>query len=98
MMLHNVYFWLRHDLSPAEIAEFEAGLASLTKVPSVRHAFHGQPSSTNRPIIDRTYAYGLTLAFDNLAGHDAYQVHPIHQAFVDKNKAKWTTVKIYDFE
>lgn len=98
MMLHNVYFWLRTDLTPAEVKEFEAGLRSLSTVPSVRQAFHGKPSSTNRPIIDRTYSYGLILAFDNLAGHDAYQVHPIHQAFVDQNKEKWTSVRIYDFE
>jgi len=98
MMVHNVYFWLKTDLSPAQIEEFEAGLESLLSIPSMRHGFWGRPSSTSRPIIDRSYSYGLTEVFDDLAGHDAYQEHPVHLDFVEKNKDKWTTVKIYDFE
>jgi hypothetical protein len=98
MMVHNVFFWLRADLPAEAIKEFEAGLASLVKVPAVRHGFWGRPAKTDRPIIDRTYSYGLTLAFENLAGHDVYQEHPIHLAFVMNNKSKWTDIKIYDFE
>jgi hypothetical protein len=98
MMVHNVFFWLRADLTPAAVKEFEAGLASLTKVPAVRHGFWGRPAKTDRPVIDRSYSHGLTLAFENIAGHDVYQEHPIHLAFVMKNKDKWTDIKIYDFE
>ena len=97
MMVHNVFFWLRHDLTPAEVKQFEDGIRMLTKLPSVRNGWIGKPSETNRPIIDRSYSYGLTVVFDDLAGHDAYQVHPDHLVFVDQNKDKWTTVKIYDF-
>ncbi len=98
MMVHSVFFWLRTDLAPAAISEFESGLASLTKVPVVRHGFWGRPAGTDRPVIDRTYSYGLTLAFENRAGHDAYQEDPIHLAFVMRNKGKWNDIKIYDFE
>lgn len=97
-MVHNVFFWLRPDLTPEQVREFEAGLDSLLKIPSMRRGFWGRPSSTNRPVIDRSYSYGLTEVFDNLAGHDAYQEHPIHLAFVERNKNKWTDVRIYDFE
>jgi hypothetical protein len=98
MMVHNVYFWLRKDLTPAEVKAFEKGVATLTKLPSVRHGWIGKPSSTNRPIIDRSYSYGLTVVFDDLAGHDAYQVDPDHLVFVNEHKDKWSTVKIYDFD
>lgn len=98
MLVHNVFFWLKPGLTPAETAEFEEGLNSLLSIPAVRHGFVGRPSSTNRPIIDRTYSYGETFVFDDVAGHDAYQEHPIHVAFVEKNRDKWETVKIYDFE
>ena len=98
MFVHNVIFWLRKDLSDASVKEFEAGIAMLAKLPSVHHGFIGKPAATDRPIIDRTYSYGLTVVFDDLAGHDAYQVHPDHLEFVEKNKGKWATVKIYDFE
>lgn len=98
MLVHNVFFWLKPELTPAQVAEFERGVKTLLTIPVVRHGFIGRPSSTNRPIIDRSYTFGLTLAFDDLAGHDTYQDHPIHLAFVDGNKDKWSTVKIYDFE
>lgn len=98
MFVHNVFFWLRKDLSPDSVREFEAGIAMLSKLPSVKHGFVGKPAATDRPIIDRTYTHGLTVVFDDLAGHDAYQVHPDHLVFVDRNKDKWASVKIYDFE
>jgi hypothetical protein len=98
MMVHNVFFWLRKDLSATAVKEFESGIAMLARLPSVRHGFIGKPSPTDRPIIDRSYSYGLTVVFDDLAGHDAYQEHPDHLEFVAKNKDKWATVKIYDFE
>lgn len=98
MFVHNVFFWLRKDLSPDSVREFEAGIDMLSKLPSVKHGFVGKPAATDRPIIDRTYTHGLTVVFDDLAGHDAYQVHPDHLVFVDRNKDKWASVKIYDFE
>ena len=98
MMVHNVFFWLRNDLTSAQVKEFVAGITMLATLPSVRHGFTGRPSATDRPIIDRTYDYGLTVVFDDLAGHDAYQIHPDHLVFLEKNKDKWATVKIYDFE
>jgi hypothetical protein len=98
MFVHTVYFWLRPDLSPADRAAFTAGVESICRTPSVRHAWHGAPAATDRPIIDRTYSWGLTVVFDDLAGHDAYQDHPVHLRFVEQHREKWTKVQIYDFE
>ena len=97
MFVHCVYFWLKPGLSPAEIKQFVEGATSLTKIKTVRNGFLGKPASTDRPIIDRTYSYGMVVAFDDMAGHDAYQVDPIH----DKFRALahlWGKVQIYDFE
>lgn len=98
MLIHNVYFWLKPDLTPGQVREFEAGLDSLLTIPTMRHGFWGKPAATTRPIIERSYSYGLTEVFDDLAGHDIYQEHPVHLKFVEGNQAKWTAVKIYDFE
>ena len=51
-----------------------------------------------RPIIDTSYDFAEFFVFKNHADHDAYQVDPIHQAFIADCKAYWDTVKIYDFE
>ena len=58
--------------------------------------FIGVPAATDRPVIDRSYTFALIVIFDDLAGHDAYQVHPIHGAFVDTFNTYWTKVQIYD--
>lgn len=98
MLIHTVFFWLDRGLTPGDIESFEAGLASLADIPTVRFVQWGKPSATSRPVVDRTYSYGVAVHFDDLAGHDAYQVHPLHQEFLRRHSAKWLRVVIYDFE
>lgn len=98
MLVHTVFFWLDPQLKPEQVAEFEERLNRLPTISAVKSGFTGRPSSTNRPIIDRTYSYGLTLVFEDLAKHDEYQVDPLHQEFVEKCSSMWLKVTIYDFE
>lgn len=95
MFVHSVYFWLKPDITAAEENRFVHGVQSLTKIESVRIGWYGKPAATDRPVIDRTYSYGLVVAFDDASGHEAYQVDPVHDAFRDL-KDLWTQVKIYD--
>lgn len=96
MFVHSVYFWLRPDLTPEQLAAFSRALLGLERVETVRQIRVGTPAATDRPVIDRTYAYALILEFDDQAGHDAYQDHPDHQAFVSQYSTFWTQVRIYD--
>lgn len=99
MLVHSVYFWLKDDISPADRAAFEAGVQSLRGIGSVEAAYIGVPSSTERrAVVDSSYSFGLTLIFKDRPAHDAYQVDPIHLAFVSACKAYWTRVQIYDSE
>ena len=59
----------------------------------------GTPVKTvKRPIIDDSYSVALTIVCADLAGHDAYQVDPLHLAFVERFKTFWIRVQIYDAE
>ncbi len=98
MFIHSVYFWLREDLTDEQRAAFREGVESLTTMPTVKSGFVGTPAATDRPVIDRSYSVGLVVNLGDLAGHDAYQTHPIHLAFLDQFKTFWTKVQIYDFE
>lgn len=98
MLVHSVYFWLKEEANQNLKNEFASDLKGLSKITSVRHLFVGRPSSTNRPVIDRTYTYALTVIFDDLAGHDQYQNDPLHLAFVKKHSGAWSKVLIYDAE
>lgn len=99
MLIHAVYFWLKDSLSAAEKAEFRKGVESLAKIEVSTHTWVGVPSKTERPgIVERSYSIGLVVAFKDMAAHDAYQVHPIHLAFLAKHKTDWAKIVVYDSE
>jgi hypothetical protein len=97
MLIHTVFFWLKPELTPAQRAEFRRGVESLGGIKSVEKIYIGTPAATQkRPIIDDSYSVALTVVCKDVAAHDAYQVDPIHLAFVDSCKTFWTRVQIYD--
>lgn len=96
MLVHSVYFWLKQNLTGAQESEFRDGLESLRPIQSIEQIYIGTPSSTNRPVIERSYTYALTVIFKDIAAHDAYQDDPIHLDFVKKCSPFWEKVLIYD--
>jgi hypothetical protein len=98
MFVHSVYFWLKDGLSSEDLQHFKKELLSLTKIETVRASYVGVPADTNRPVIDRSYSYGLVLVFDDKQGHDVYQEHEVHDRFRNECSVFWTRVLIYDFE
>jgi hypothetical protein len=97
MLFHNVYFWLKPELTPAQRAEFRGGLESLAGIRSVSRIDIGVPAPTgDRPVIERSYDFALIVQCRDVAAHDAYQVDPLHLAFVERFKPCWTRVQIYD--
>lgn len=97
MLVHTVYFWLKPELTAAQLADFRRGVESLAGIKAVEKLYVGKPAKTaKRPIIDDTYSVALTVICKDVAGHDAYQVDPLHLAFVNNFKTFWTRVQIYD--
>jgi Stress responsive A/B Barrel Domain len=99
MLTHIVLFWLKPELTPDQRAAFRTGLESLRKVNTIEAFYTGSPAAVPpRPIIDRSYSFCLTTVFKDVAAHDAYQVDPIHKAFVETCQQYWTRVQIFDSE
>jgi hypothetical protein len=99
MLVHSVYFWLRPALTPAERAHFRSEVQKLSAVRTVEKLYVGAPASiAKRDVTDRSFDVALTILFRDGAAHDAYQVDPIHLAFVEGNKASWTKVQVFDSE
>jgi hypothetical protein len=97
MLVHTVFFWLKKSAPKTARAKLIKDCRSYLKTPTVRHLWAGPPAPTpDRPVIDATYDVGLTVVFDNLAAHDAYQEHPEHLKFIARNKAHWQRVVVYD--
>jgi len=98
MFVHMVFFWLKNDSAENAKAEMLRDCDELLrKIPAVRHLWFGRPAMTPRDVVDNTYDVGLCVAYDDAAGHDAYQIHPLHQEFGKRHKAKWARIQVYDF-
>jgi Stress responsive A/B Barrel Domain len=96
MLIHSVYFWLKEGLSAAELEDFQRQLQAIAAIESVRQAHIGVPADTDRPVIEQSYSYGLILSFDDMQGHDFYQVHEAHERFRQECSRYWSRVLIFD--
>ena len=97
MLYHCVYFWLKPELTATQRADFRRGVESLAGIKAVTKLEVGVPAgTTRRPVIDHSYDVALIVQCRDVAAHDAYQVDPIHLAFVANFKDSWTRVQIYD--
>jgi hypothetical protein len=96
MLTHHVLFWLKPGTTADQKASFKEGLNSLSNIESVKQIYIGTPAPIERAVVDTTYTFSLLLVFDNMDGHDAYQIHDLHQAFLEENRQHFERVVIYD--
>ncbi|MFN3378885.1 Dabb family protein [Runella zeae] len=96
VFVHHVYFWLKNPASEADRKKLIEGLTALAKVPTIRMHNIGLPASTNRSVIERSYAVSWLCFFDNLEEEEIYQKHPIHLKFVEDYSHLWEKVIVYD--
>ncbi|WP_256012063.1 Dabb family protein [Desertivirga xinjiangensis] len=96
MLTHHVLFWLKADTSEEQKEAFRGGLESLQGVETIKSIYIGTPAPISRAVVDTTYTFSLLTLFDDLAGHDVYQEHPIHKAFLDEFRGLFEKVVIYD--
>ncbi len=96
-LLHHVFFWLKNPDSKEDLEKLIAGVKSLAAIETVRSIHVGVPASTEkREVVDNSYHVSELLGFDDVAGQDAYQVHPLHKKFVDEHQHLWSKVVVYD--
>lgn len=96
--VHVVNFYLKPGLPAADVKKFEDGVSSLGKIESLTAFNVGKPAGTDRPVIDKSYSYCLLTVFNDEAGHDLYQEHPVHLEFIENCSAFWDKVVIFDSE
>lgn len=97
MLAHHVFFWLKNPSSKEDLNKLIEGLRTLEKIETVKGIHIGVPASTEkRDVVDNSYQASELLFFDDVAGQDAYQVHPIHKKFVENYSHLWEKVIVYD--
>lgn len=96
-LIHAVFFWVREGGSREDAEKIVEGCKKhLTKIPTVVRLEAGVPAGTGRDVVDSSYGAGLHVEFEDIAGHDVYQDHPDHLAFIEECHKHWSKVVVYD--
>lgn len=97
MLGHMVYFTLKDNSQPAidgMIADCKHFLANHPG--TVLFAAGTVVPDLTRDVNDRDFDVALHVVFESREAHDQYQVHERHIAFIEKNKANWAKVRVFD--
>ncbi len=97
MLAHTVYFTLK-DPSSAKIESMLADMDELlTNHEGLDYFARGKLNvELDRSVNDRDYHISLHTVFTDRQAHDAYQVHPRHTEFIERNKRNWKKVRVFD--
>ena len=96
-LIHHVFFWFKEPKNEAHIKQMVAAINALLKVETIKMSHIGFPAGTeSRDVVDHSYSVSYMTMFDNQAGQDVYQVHPLHLKFVEENSHLWSKVVVYD--
>jgi hypothetical protein len=96
-LVHHVFFWLKNRDSKEDLTKLLEGLHTLEKIETIRKLHIGVPASTEqRPVVDSSYSASELMFFDDIAGQNVYQDHPIHKKFIENCSHLWEKVIVYD--
>ena len=94
---HMALFWLKNPGSAGDLAALAEGVETLRAIEQVQSLHIGRPAATeDREVVDHSYSLSESMTFASLADQAAYQVHPLHQAFIARCGHLWERVLVYD--
>ncbi len=94
---HFVMFWLKPQLTKDEVANFKNFFEHLKPIKYIKTLSYGLAANTpTRPVTDNSFTYSLTITFDNIADHNAYQEDKTHLDAVEKFSGNWYRVVVHD--
>jgi hypothetical protein len=97
MLSHDVYFSLQQPTPAARahlVAECKKYLAGHPG--EVFFAAGVLAEEYSRPVNDKNFDVALHIVFKDRASQDVYQTAPRHLEFIERNKASWKTVRVFD--
>lgn len=94
-LAHMVYFTL-NDASETDTL-VEGCMKYLTNHPGLVYFSVGKRAEEfDRPVNDQQFHVALHAVFESKEAHDAYQTSPRHLEFIERCKALWKQVRVFD--
>ena len=90
-------FWLKPELTPDQVKDFQNFFEGLKKLPYVKNVRYGGPAnSTPRPVMDNSFTYNASMEFDSLEDLETYGKLDGHLALVAKYKPFFNKMMVHD--
>ena len=89
MIQHTVAFSLRHEQGSEQETAFMKAALVLAEIPVVRNFRQCRQTSPKS-----SFDFGFSMEFEDQAAYDAYNSHPLHDAFV---RDRWVP-EVTDFQ
>ncbi|MCV9927511.1 Dabb family protein [Flavobacterium sp. LS1R49] len=94
---HYLLFWLKPELTAAEVKDFQNFFEGLKKLPYAKNVRYGGPAnSTPRPVMDNSFTYNASMEFDSLEDLETYGKLDAHLALVSKYKPFFYKMMVHD--
>lgn len=98
VMVHTAYFWFKEAATPEQIEAFEEETEGLRDIEEVEALYYGVPAATDRSSVEKSYDFAIVVHFKDLAAHDVYQAHEIHQKLLKAHGPTWERVMVTDID
>ncbi len=96
-LAHAVFFTLKDSSDTAVETLVEECYTYLKDLPGVVYFSAGRLVPENKRDVNVTdFQAGLNVVFASKLFHDQYQVAERHNIFVDRNKANWAKIRVFD--
>ena len=96
-LAHSVFFTLKDTSDAAVEALVDDCYSYLKDHPGVIYFSAGRiVAEHNRDVNVTDFQAGFTVVFTNKSYHDLYQDAEQHKIFLDRNKANWELVRVFD--
>ncbi|KIO54483.1 Dabb family protein [Flavobacterium hibernum] len=94
---HYLLFWLKPELTPNQVKDFQNFFEGLKKLPYVKNVRYGGPANSSpRPVMDNSFTYNASMEFDSLEDLETYGKLDEHLALVAKYKPFFNKMMVHD--
>jgi hypothetical protein len=94
--VHHVFFFFNEPDNAEHRKLFLEEIEKMKAIPAIRLFSIGTPAGTPRDVVDNSWTFDLLVTFDDKAGWQVYNDHPIHLQFSKSASHVWKRVQVYD--
>jgi hypothetical protein len=98
-LTHVVLCWMDSTVTETEIDHLIEETRTLQEIPGILSLSVGRPVPSERPIVDDSFSFGITMVFESKEKMNAYLAHEKHTSFVSqKVKPRLAKLLVYDIQ